>query len=303
MTGSLQFNRLILDLYRAARQLPPRRFKQWSLSQCRPWLTFDQAYWACAHILPGNIPQWFEIECVSCELQAPSASVSSWISEGIGVEATQQLEPGEDDQTGWVLASTRSDTRAALVHCIALHRQHPFEPQELAIKQQLVAHLHEASLINSFWNLRGGYQHEQVCYALCDEQGLLQEVEHEFIDLLGQEFGNWAGPWLPFQVQAGSCYLGERFRVRGCPREGGLLLKVEPLPILALLTPKQREVAALLVEGWSYKAIARRLSISPSTVTNHSNAIYQRLGVSSKAELIRLWDQAREAGFRTPASA
>ncbi len=299
MTGSLQFNELVLELYQAARRLRPQAFKRWSLQECRPWLEYDQAYWACGRFLSTQRQEWFQRVSLprnGTQVLAPAGAVCRWVAESPAEAATVQLA-AEPDGTGWLLASSRREARAALVQCIVLHRARAFQPEELLLKRQLFAHLHEASLINNFWNLRGGYQHDQVCYALCDLSGLLIDTEREFVERLAETFSDWRGPRLPFAVQDGSCYLGEQFRIRACPCSEGLLLKMEPLPLLELLTPKQREVAALLVEGWSYKAIARRLDISPSTVTNHSNAIYQRLGVSSKSGLIQLWDQARDSGL------
>jgi DNA-binding CsgD family transcriptional regulator len=52
-----------------------------------------------------------------------------------------------------------------------------------------------------------------------------------------------------------------------------------------LLSVSQCRVLELLVEGDSEKAIAARLGNSTDTVHNHVRAIYQRLGVHSRAEL------------------
>jgi DNA-binding CsgD family transcriptional regulator len=51
------------------------------------------------------------------------------------------------------------------------------------------------------------------------------------------------------------------------------------------LTPREQQIAALLVQGLSVKEIARRLEISPSTVNNHAGRIYEKLGVSGRREL------------------
>ena len=49
------------------------------------------------------------------------------------------------------------------------------------------------------------------------------------------------------------------------------------------LTGREREVLHLLTQGLSNKAIARRLAISPKTVSNHVEHIYAKLGVSNRA--------------------
>jgi DNA-binding NarL/FixJ family response regulator len=54
------------------------------------------------------------------------------------------------------------------------------------------------------------------------------------------------------------------------------------------LTPRQREILALLVEGRSAKEIARLLDISHRTVEYHKYQAMETLGVGTNAELIQL---------------
>ncbi|HUF33841.1 MAG TPA: HD domain-containing phosphohydrolase [Acidimicrobiales bacterium] len=49
------------------------------------------------------------------------------------------------------------------------------------------------------------------------------------------------------------------------------------------LTARETEVLALLARGLANKQIARELSISPKTVSNHVEHVYTKLGVSSRA--------------------
>ncbi|HMN76128.1 MAG TPA: response regulator transcription factor [Burkholderiaceae bacterium] len=62
------------------------------------------------------------------------------------------------------------------------------------------------------------------------------------------------------------------------------------------LTPRQREIIALLVEGRSAKEIARLLDISHRTVEYHKYQAMEALGVASNAELIQLAIRLRIAG-------
>jgi DNA-binding NarL/FixJ family response regulator len=48
---------------------------------------------------------------------------------------------------------------------------------------------------------------------------------------------------------------------------------------LARLTPRQREILALIAQGFTNAAIAERLTIAEKSVENQTNALYQRLGI------------------------
>jgi DNA-binding CsgD family transcriptional regulator len=54
----------------------------------------------------------------------------------------------------------------------------------------------------------------------------------------------------------------------------------------AVLTSRERQVAALVARGFANKAIADELSISRWTVAAHLRRIYTRLGVSTRAQMV-----------------
>ncbi len=80
-------------------------------------------------------------------------------------------------------------------------------------------------------------------------------------------------------------------------REGGALVTVLELdregpgrsagPLLAL-TPRERDVAALVVDGLADREIAERLYLSRHTVSQYVKRIYRKLGVDSRVALTRL---------------
>lgn len=65
-------------------------------------------------------------------------------------------------------------------------------------------------------------------------------------------------------------------------------------PVFAALTPREREVLAIVAEGFGNAQIASRLSISEKTVRNHVSNIFDKLGVWTRAQAIVF---ARERGF------
>lgn len=88
---------------------------------------------------------------------------------------------------------------------------------------------------------------------------------------------------------------GRDVRVRYAPQSGALLSVAEtgaapvPSPELATdLTRREQELLALIAEGLTDKDIARRLNLSPSTVRTYNSALYQKLGVTSRTQAIRI---------------
>lgn len=62
---------------------------------------------------------------------------------------------------------------------------------------------------------------------------------------------------------------------------------VKKPPQSAQLTPRQTEIVEALVNGLSYKMVAKKLNISVETVRDHIKKIYRRLQINSKGELLR----------------
>jgi two-component system, LuxR family, response regulator FixJ len=56
----------------------------------------------------------------------------------------------------------------------------------------------------------------------------------------------------------------------------------------AELSPRQREVMALVVQGHSNKEIALKLNLSPRTVENYRAWVMERMGATNLAELVRM---------------
>jgi PAS domain S-box-containing protein len=60
----------------------------------------------------------------------------------------------------------------------------------------------------------------------------------------------------------------------------------EKRPVTAELTPREREIAALLVEGKTSKMIARDTDLSPRTVEMHRAKLMRKFSASTSSELV-----------------
>ncbi|TKK75819.1 helix-turn-helix transcriptional regulator, partial [Herbidospora galbida] len=85
-------------------------------------------------------------------------------------------------------------------------------------------------------------------------------------------------------------------RARDLARAAAHHAALGPQAGLGELTSREREVADLAGEGLKTKDIAERLRISPRTVDVHLNRIYAKLGVPSRAALVRLLSVSEPPG-------
>jgi len=60
----------------------------------------------------------------------------------------------------------------------------------------------------------------------------------------------------------------------------------EKRPVTAELTPREREIAALLVEGKTSKLIARQIDLSPRTVEMHRAKLMRKFSAATSSELV-----------------
>ena len=70
----------------------------------------------------------------------------------------------------------------------------------------------------------------------------------------------------------------DRLEELAIAKKAGLRSDASPL-----LTPRENEVSALLVQSLTNQEIAERLFISPATVKVHVRHIYEKLGVRNRA--------------------
>jgi DNA-binding NarL/FixJ family response regulator len=92
--------------------------------------------------------------------------------------------------------------------------------------------------------------------------------------------GRWA-------VVRGSMLFGEALTQTAVTIEPARVPEIAPLVVRAYgLTERERLVTESVAQGFSTATIARRLHLSPFTVQDHLKAIFEKLGVSSRGELV-----------------
>ena len=85
------------------------------------------------------------------------------------------------------------------------------------------------------------------------------------------------------------CHVSGRALVQDDPHAAGIWT-FEDLsakrPVTAELTPREREIAALLVEGKTSKLIARQINLSPRTVEMYRAKLMRKFSAATSSELV-----------------
>jgi DNA-binding CsgD family transcriptional regulator len=77
-------------------------------------------------------------------------------------------------------------------------------------------------------------------------------------------------------------------RAEGELRATGETARVRDPSTLDELTPQERQIAGLVADGHTNREIAAQPFISPRTVDYHLRKVFSKLGITSRAELVRL---------------
>lgn len=310
-------NHFILELYRAARQTPAGQFKPWVFERLHRLIEFDSGIWVTGPHVSGH-----DIHSVYLDNQPMAKMESHERFKDQDFLLREHLKnPGRTHNSNTLmpreqytqlpiykehahiygiehaLSTAQCAPETTAITFISFYRadpEKPFTESERQLKETLTPHLVEAFTTNLFCHLHQPRQ--ETCAhasAICSPGGALSQAEAHFVGFLHEEWPTWKGPTLPVdlinafapqetrfdgrRVQAAILPLNDLYHVILCHRS--------PLDVLS---PRERSVAELLASGHPYKQIAACLSISPSTVTNHVNNIYQKLGIKSRGQLSHL---------------
>jgi len=188
------------------------------------------------------------------------------------------------------IVGEKTDGYASFVGLCAGNIPMTFCDTQRRFKQLLMPHLSQALRMNrELWTGRAALEHEAI--ALIDREGWVLCTQGPFDDFAEHEWGGRIAQ-LPAHVmdtlKRGNRWRGEMLDVRLSPFGSNYFVHLSIHPALSSLSPREREVAGLFGSGMTTKQVARALGTSPSTVRNQVVRIYEKLGISSKAQLATL---------------
>jgi DNA-binding CsgD family transcriptional regulator len=319
-----KLSRLLLALHLACDSSPVTDFQDEALRLLQQTIPFDSAMWAVGVLQLGQQPlirsvhlfnqpaemlvSYERVKHLDPVLRRAIAEFGSTVNVAVAQEewppgAEAMKAHGEEYGMQHILATMTRGPISQLLGAISLYRAdaaHPFSEEERLIQQSVVPHLVElfdrSRLKHVEALLRPESEYASHAVGLVDRDGLLYNASSEFIRLLLEEWPDWKGPVVPTLLledlghRNGSPMRLNRIAAHVSHANDLLLLRVRPVGRCDALSRREWDVARLFGDGKSHKEIAKDLRIAPGTVRNHLKAIYKKLDVANKAELVHSLD-------------
>lgn len=196
-----------------------------------------------------------------------------------------------------ILCTAMIDRDAGLYWVMSLYRAdaaQPFTEEERSTMELLVPHLVSSARRARVNQLRArthvsGERGEAAVVA--NDEGVILEAEPELTALLRSEWPNWSGPMLPAELVGAvksTRVVHGVLAFRADAADGVVLFHVRRAVPADALTAREREVAEAFASGATYLELSETLKVAPNTVRRHLSNIYEKLGISSKAELEKM---------------
>ncbi len=312
---------LLLELYRASREVPLAQFQDSALALLKPSLPFDYSMWASASLNPANFglhaihvhnePEEMLVEYEAVKDQDMVALAllkqkggllnvhSETVFTGKPLAAMRDFLRKFGHQNA--LITSRHNSHSDQLHFVSLYRadkDHQFTSTEGRLAQMLIPHLLEALAINRITHLErfvDGNRQLTHSVAITDRKGNLYHSDSGFLRLIQIEIPNWKVYRLPDSIirdlEVTKRHNGKSIVIVAKHDADLLFLRARPRTKIDDLTAREFQVVQEVVQGATYRQIAAVLGIAPSTARSHIQTIYNKLEVNNKAELIMLADQ------------
>jgi len=315
-----KLSEILLDLYSADPAESAQQFRVRALERLEPRLPFTGAAWAHGvmtakgavfhDILVRGLAPTFA-DAVRATADADPTSHKMAAASGRSFVHAQEDYPeeirrlaGDPDDLCSSLEGMIADETTGVFSSVCLFRnsRHPaFNDAERELHERLLPHWIAAlsrRIIDEAFARARGHGAGGFVAAVASGTGALEAVSDKFAALLRTEWPQWPGGSLPVELlkraaSSEAVFTGERVvaRLTRLP-ERILICARESRPIDAL-GRRERQVAELLSAGLALKAAAMKLGLSPSTVENHRDHIYRKLGISNRPALIAVLREAQ----------
>ncbi len=313
-------------LYRIAQQAETERFQDLALAALGEHLRFEAALWLTGQLHAGQLqvhrmhayrmPLAALEELIALMRQHPDALEVTAAAPGCAhVFEAAELYARPAGQAALAQVRRWRIERQLLIattacglpggQWLSLHRPQsdaPFEAGERAALRLLMPHLAESRAVNRALCLRRASSEPLIApgphRALTLPDGTVLHCGRLVSEAIGATWPQWSGLRLPPPL------LGRVLREEAVPLAGrgetlrarrfsdSLVLSIHSVPVRERLTRREYQVMQLHAAGSDCRAIARRCALAPGTVRNIVRLSYRKLGINSRAQLLRLLARA-----------
>ena len=317
-------------LYKSAQELTPSEFKPYFFDHLSSVVPFDSALWASrSDIL--NTAREFWVEDTYLYRQ-PSDFMRNYYSIALASKSTDPLNiylsehPNEYFSTWdviskdeWqktpyysqhckkygienILATLNAPNEYSTIgHAISLYRadiNNPFSLQEKEMINELGSNFIQSFKVNIMSSFSAEQNNNMTAKAIVDRYGeVVYEAEESFYYLAYKLKIMSDGKMTLDGLKELSDQLEvkvEGYTVIAYISNGLIFIEISVPPIDDLLTERQLEVCSLMSKGYKAIEIANMLDIEKKTVDAHTNEIFSRLNVKSRAAVTSLYLQQFE---------
>lgn len=309
----MNVDQFISQLYRQANQVTLAEFPYWALDLLQQVLPFDGAIWGTGHIATKNFHTKISVDVptsIFTQLKKHLAINPIFTElikqQGKPVDMSDVFDDVEFYQSilyrqcfapygiERILSSIHVEQQTGVFTLLTLYRferDNKFSEQEKSTQQRLLFHLlsaYEHCQIQTLNEQDGNSRHQ----ALVDGQGFYRTVSGDFVELINEYAHEQSHQQLPIKInQTQHDYKLGPLHINQQAHGELYKLSLRFESPLDSLSERELQVINELAKGKTFKEIAKCLSLSPSTVSNHLYRIYGKLGVHSRSELIKLAQQ------------
>ncbi|KPW35777.1 Regulatory protein, LuxR [Pseudomonas coronafaciens pv. atropurpurea] len=305
-------NTVILELQTGVRSASISTFHQQALAQVNTLVSFDKAWWGRSawrdnwpvehssfllSLSPDYPAEWEKLKTEDASLG--KMHMNRGICEVIHCVAPDAPAAlaglGRRYDLSFALGIVLTDPHTQLGVHLTLFRSEggePFSPLEKRLVEWLMPHLiaaEQASYLRTLVTLRETQGAcDETAMAVSDRYGVLLSMEPAFSSMLNPEWPDRPSNRLPGQVCPEKGYLSQNLQITAQPIDDLVLLTARRRSTLELLSQRELQVAQGFAVGQTYKEVARTIGVSPCTVRHHLRKIYNKLGVTRKAQITQL---------------
>jgi DNA-binding CsgD family transcriptional regulator len=311
----------LANLYQKAILVSPALFQKSVLEHLNQVIGFDKAWWG----MMSQEQSGFDLHS-SYRYELPSEFEAHWQS----IKSDDSLAYNAHDKPrttihynekalhstpGLADLNTGHDLRHALCTSVFLPdkksflfislfrsgaKARAFTSDDVNLKQLLTPHLYSSwrtNLLAEIERTRVSNKIHDIATAFVDRKGMIVYADALFGEFLGQEWPSWKGRRLPNQLldmigtPSKRSNQDIRFYVDQCEMGGLSRLEIRRPSQLDKLTNREREIARGFAAAQSYKEIAIKTNLSPTTVRHYLRVIYTKLDINDKVELSKIVDK------------